>query len=140
VLISSAGTITGNLKNAGQITLSPGFGPLEVRGTFEQTASGLLNVELAGPAVTQSGTLLITGPSVTLDGTLNVSLLGGFVPAVNSQFIVLRHFPGGGTIPDLPHGDFATFSGLTLPGGHTLSYFLEQRPIEQVVVAGLVTV
>ena len=75
---------------------------------------------------------------MTLDGTLNVSLLDGFVPAVGNQFIVLRHFPGG--VPFLPNGDFAAFSGLTLPGGHMLAYFLELRPIEQQVVAGLVTV
>jgi hypothetical protein len=53
----------------------------------------------------------VTGKA-TLGGTLNVTLVGGFVPAVGSAYQILTFGSRS--------GDFATENGLTMPDGHHL--------------------
>ena len=76
--------------------ISPGFSPgeLDIVGNYQQTASGLLNIELGG-LVPGTGFDLITvtaggaGGVATLGGTLKVSLINGFSPAKGATFTFL---------------------------------------------------
>src|SRR5262249_49045062 len=85
------GAINGNLRNAGQINIGRAADPtggLSVGGAFEQTAAGMLSIDLGGPASGDFDQLRIAG-TATLAGTLDVHLVAGFVPAVGDIFEVL---------------------------------------------------
>lgn len=86
--IGGSGTITGDVTNEG--TVAPGNSPgtLAVEGTYTQTGSGNLLIELSGTA-TDLFDLLSATEQVTLDGELEVRLLDGFVPASSDTFTIL---------------------------------------------------
>jgi hypothetical protein len=112
--LTGFGTIVGNVRNAG--ALSPGnaadpTGTLTVQGGYQQTASGVLNVDLGGTAVANHDRLALTTAAgvATLAGTLNVTLADGFTPAVTQTFDVLTF--------SSRLGSFDTIAGLDLGGG-----------------------
>jgi hypothetical protein len=105
------GSVLGTVNNTGG-TLSPGASPglLTIGSGYTQGAGGSLLTELAGTtAGTQYDQLNVSSGSVTLGGTLNVSLLGGFVPAVGNSFTLIT---SAGNIS----GTFATKNLPALPG------------------------
>ena len=94
-------------------SLSPGSSPgiFYVSGDYLQTATGTLNIELAGPiAGTQYDQLVVSG-TATLGGNLNLILLNGFVPGPTDGIQILS---AGSVV-----GDFASVLGL--PPGVTFS-------------------
>jgi hypothetical protein len=104
-----AGTIAGNVTNAGQ--LSPGasvgaVGTLQISGSYTQQPGGALNLEIAGDA--SYDVLQVTG-TATLAGTLNVTRLGSYVAALGRAFPVLTYAGRS--------GDFTTTTGLDAGGG-----------------------
>jgi hypothetical protein len=107
------GTVSVSLINAALVDLGAPTGTLQVNGTYQQTAAGALNVDLGGTAAGQFDRLQVTG-AATLGGTLNVSLVGGFLPAVGNTFEIL--------VFASRTSDFATVTGLSLPNGNTLQY------------------
>jgi hypothetical protein len=127
-LLSGIGAITGSLVNAGTIVLGRAVDPtgtLTVSGTFQQAASGVLDVELAGTAIADYDRLLVTG-AATLLGTLNVAIAGGFLPVVGNTFDVLTF---------ASHvDDFDTINGLTPPGGPTLEAVFENTRLRLRVI------
>ncbi|MBI3844935.1 MAG: hypothetical protein HY292_09885 [Planctomycetes bacterium] len=94
--LGGTGTINGNVTSAGSVSPGSSAGTLTVAGTFAQQSAGSLNVELGGLT---PGTIdrLIASGAVTLDGTLNVSLIGGFQPAIGDQFVILSGTSVNGT-------------------------------------------
>jgi hypothetical protein len=107
------GTVSVSLINAALVDLGAPTGTLQVNGTYQQTAAGALNVGLGGTAAGQFDRLQVTG-AATLGGTLNVSLVGGFLPAVGNTFEIL--------VFASRTSDFATVTGLSLPNGNSLQY------------------
>jgi hypothetical protein len=104
-LLTGAGTITGDLQNAGTIHLSP-FDPvridiatLNIQGNYTQTASGVLDVKIAQ----QGSDFLNVGGTATLDGTLNIVLINHFTPQAGDVFVPLSFGDRS--------GDFATVNG-----------------------------
>ncbi len=99
--IGGSGTIAlggdGTLVNNG--TVSPGTaataGVLTVRGNYTQTSSGALNIKVGGSGFD----LLDIDGSAHLAGTLNLSGLGGVLPANGAQadFVVARGSGNSGT-------------------------------------------
>jgi hypothetical protein len=85
---------TQNLINSS--TISPGLslGELDISGNYQQTAAGVLNIELGGYAPA-TGYDLVTvtaggaGGIAMLDGTLNVTLTNGFSPTNGAIFTFL---------------------------------------------------
>jgi formylmethanofuran dehydrogenase subunit C len=107
-VLDGFGTLNAHLVNAGEVNPGGmgGAGLLTVTGNYTQTATGILNLELGGPnAGTQYDRLNISG-TAALDGTLNLSRIGGFMPAVGDSFQVLLF----GT----RSGNFVTVNGLVL--------------------------
>jgi hypothetical protein len=112
--LAGFGTIVGNVRNAGALTLGNAADPtgtLTVQGGYQQTASGVLNVDLGGTAVANHDRLALTTAAgvATLAGTLNVSLVGGFTPALGNTFDVLTF--------SSRLGSFDTITGLDLGAG-----------------------
>jgi hypothetical protein len=107
-LLTGAGTITGDVQNAGTISLStfdpaqPNIGTLNIQGNYTQTASGVLNVKIAGTG----SDVLNVGGTATLDGTLNIVLINQFTPQTGDVFVPLSF--GNRS------GDFANVNGLTI--------------------------
>jgi hypothetical protein len=106
---TGGGNLVVSLDNQG--TLSPGFSPgtLQVNGDYTQYPSAALQIELAG-TTPGSWDLLSASGAVTLDGALNVTLLGGYMPALGDSFTIVSARGGiSGTfasaaLPPLPAG------------------------------------
>jgi hypothetical protein len=104
--LNGAGTIIGNLINAAIVTPGDPTGTLSIQGNYTQTATGALDIILAGSSA--YGALAVSG-TATLAGTLNVSLSNGYMPALGASFTILSF----GT----RLGDFGTENGLDLGNG-----------------------
>jgi hypothetical protein len=111
-LLTGAGTITGDLQNAGTIDLGvpdPALfpvGTLNVFGNYTQTASGVLVVEVGQQGSQLRSDFLNVGGTATLDGTLNISLIRGYTPQAGDVFLPLSFSDRS--------GDFATVNGQTI--------------------------
>jgi uncharacterized repeat protein (TIGR01451 family) len=88
--------------------VKPGNSPgtITISGNYTQTAAGTLNIELDGTGAGLFSVLNIGG-TATLGGTLNVTLGGGFVPAVSEAFQIMTFTDGSGS------SNFATETGLS---------------------------
>ncbi len=109
--LAGTGTIKGNLTNSGQLSPGSPIGTLTVTGSFNQTASGSLDVDLTGTAAGQFSQLA-AGGTATLGGALDVTVASGFVAPTGSAFAIV-------TAASV-NGQFATTSGLNLGGGNSL--------------------
>ncbi|TWT35690.1 hypothetical protein KOR34_05840 [Posidoniimonas corsicana] len=75
------------VQNEGRVAL--GASPGQTSGTdFEQTAAGMLEIELQGTGLNQYDRMALTGLA-QLDGELELSLIGGFNPVLNDAFTIL---------------------------------------------------
>lgn len=76
------------VRNGGRI--APGLSPgrLVVEGDYEQTATGLLDVEIGGAAPGRFDVLEIAGDA-TLGGTLQLAFIDGFAPRAGDVFAFL---------------------------------------------------
>ncbi len=105
-----------NMSNKGVITIGAGD-TVAASGTFTQTSTGTLNVQLGGsPASGLYGSLSSAGKA-TLAGTLGATLVNGYSPSVNDGFNVV-------TYPSVS-GTFATHK---LPSGTTYSFSAPVNP------------
>jgi hypothetical protein len=105
--LSGTGSVFANVVNGG--TVRPGLGGpgvLTIAGTYTQTATGVLDIQLGGTIPGSGYDRLLDTASATLDGTLAVSTVNGFLPSFGNVFDVLTF--GSRT------GDFATYTGLNL--------------------------
>jgi alpha-L-arabinofuranosidase len=95
----------GSISNSGTIIVgSPD--KIAVNGTYTQTSSGGVNIQLAGaPASNQYGTLAVSG-AATLAGTLQATLVSGYAPTTTDAFAPITFASASGS-----------FSTTTLPGG-----------------------
>ena len=122
-LVGTGLVTVANLQNViNSAEISPGFylGELDIAGNYQQTASGVLNIELGG-YLSGTGFDLVTvtgggagGVIATLAGTLNVTLTNGFSPTNGATFTFLTTSSRIGT--------FATFLYPSNDIGMTLSY------------------
>jgi hypothetical protein len=79
----------GTVVNAGITAPGTSPGKLTVSGNWSPTSSAVLRIEMQGlTAVTQHDQLAVLG-TATLGGSLEVSFLGGYVPAVGDSFVVM---------------------------------------------------
>jgi hypothetical protein len=111
-LDGNGGTLTGNLSLAGAV-LSPGdgankVGELSVSGTYSQTSTSFLDIDLGGTKSGAFDVLNIDGLA-SLHGTLNVDSLSGFTPTVGEQFDIINYSSETGTFSTVhctfPNGD-----------------------------------
>jgi hypothetical protein len=80
--------------NRGQLQLGINSVDGQVQGKdYQQTATGAWGVDIGGIGMTDIDSFTLTG-TASLSGALNVSLIGGFVPAAGQTFTILTA-PGG---------------------------------------------
>jgi hypothetical protein len=118
LLVTSSGTLSGTGTVNGAVlmqgTMAPGdtAGLFTIDGTYTQSSSGTLLVQLMGlVAGTQYDVLDVHG-SAALEGTLDVSLFGGFDPTFDAFFDILLANDISGTfdtvdLPTSPNGVFS---------------------------------
>jgi T5SS/PEP-CTERM-associated repeat protein len=95
-VLSGDGTVRAAVRNDGG-TVEPGNSPgaLTIEGSYVQTSSGILNIEIGGTSPVQYDQLHVVSGTAALAGTLNVSLIdpiGGsnlFAPSVGDSFEIL---------------------------------------------------
>ncbi len=124
-------TVDVPLRNAGELRIGNSPGRARVH-DFEQTATGLLEIELGGLiAGTQYDQLALRPLSgiATLDGTLDVTLLGGFAPDAGDVFEILTA-PGGVS------GVFATESLPSLAAGLQWNVLYDPTAVLLEILAG----
>lgn len=80
------------VRNAGVMTLGFGASQSSVL-DFQQEATGVLGVELEGTGLNDFDRLTAAG-LMQLDGELELSLIGGFMPALNDTFTILSAAAG----------------------------------------------
>ena len=83
-----------NLINSARVSPGLPLGELDISGNYQQTAAGVLDIELGGySAGTEFDLVTVTaggaGGVATLGGTLNVTLTNGFAPTNGSMFTFL---------------------------------------------------
>jgi hypothetical protein len=110
-VLSGSGTINANVTNAGQVI--PGgigaAGVLTVNGTYTQTATGGLDIELGGTSPGSQYDQLAVSRTASLSGTLNVATINAFQPAFGNSFQVLTFGSSS--------GNFATYNAPSLASG-----------------------
>jgi hypothetical protein len=111
--LSGTGTINANLINSGVV--SPGgdgaAGVLTINGSYTQTDTGILRIDLGGSTVGSQYDQLHVSGIATLGGTLEVYLINGFSPAMGNSFQILTFGSHSGdfatqTFPALDDGLF----------------------------------
>ena len=103
--LNGAGTIQGDVTNAGQLTPGNKPGILTITGNYTQTSAGVLNIAIGGTTAGTGFDQLRVQGSADLNGTLNITLINGFGPAFGQTFPILNF--AGST------GNFSTVNGLT---------------------------
>jgi len=97
--LTGHGSVTGAVRNAGTVsphgTTTGAAGTMSITGSYVQTTSGTLLLDLFGPTVDRFDRLLASG-RCTRGGTLQVSLGAGFSPSSGS-FVVLTGSPTNGS-------------------------------------------
>lgn len=107
-------TGTGNVEFQGD--LRPGNSPANIQfdGSIEIGASATTHFEIAGILPGVGYDRLTVAGTVILDGNLQLRLLNGFLPEVNSQFLLIDNTGSGpiiGTFSNLPEGTHFTSEG-----------------------------
>jgi hypothetical protein len=117
-VLDGNGTVTGALRldMSGQINPGTSPGLINVVGSYTQLG-GAFNAEIGGLAAgTQYDQINVTG-AVSLGGNLNVSLIGGFTPAVGNKFVIVNN-DGTDAVASpftgLPEGAIITVGGVQL--------------------------
>ena len=109
--------VTSALPSFGQVNPGTSPGLINVVGMYSQNLSGTYNAEIGGLTPgTQYDQISVTG-TVTLAGFLNVSLIGGFTPAVGNQFVILNNgsaSPVTFSFAGYPEGTIITVGGVQL--------------------------
>jgi len=117
------------IENQGMLAIAdPGTGRADAD-DFLQTASGQLNIDLAGTVLGDFDRLVHNG-AAQLDGTLQVSLFDDFDPALGDMFTILSA-AGGVT------GRFSTVNPPTLDSGLALSVVYSPTNVMLQIVGGL---
>jgi hypothetical protein len=79
-------------------TISIGAGDsVTTTGTFSQTSSGTLAIQLGGPPAGLFYGVLTSGGTASIDGTLSVTLANGYTPSVGDNFSLLTYPSETGT-------------------------------------------
>jgi hypothetical protein len=128
-ILQGFGTVTANVSNAGQVIPGLSTAILNETGSYTQTSTGSLVVEIGGLAPgTQYDQLATTG-AAAIAGTLTATLVNGFVPVHGNTFTILTFASRTGT--------FATLNLPPLPAG--MSWITTYNPTSVTLMAFLDT-
>jgi hypothetical protein len=95
--LSGGGTINGSVTNSGVIVLGGATSSLSIAGSFAQSSSGTIDINLAGTGTGQFSTINVK-QQATLDGKVSVTNSAGFIPLPGETFQVLNFASRSGTV------------------------------------------
>ncbi|MBY0526489.1 MAG: hypothetical protein K2R98_24050 [Gemmataceae bacterium] len=101
--LAGSGTIISPIvHNAGRIEVgnAQAAGILNINGNYQQTAEGILHIEVGGNSAGTGFDQLNVTERVQLDGILEASLIGNFVPAVGATYKFLTFATRSGDFSD----------------------------------------
>lgn len=133
-IVGSGGTLNGTGTINGQLTsngiVSPGFSPgtVTLNGSYVQTGTGVLNLEIGGTSAGSFDQLLVNG-NAKLDGALNVSLVNGFVPSGSLELTVVKYQSVTGTWPTVSLPGGTSTGSLVQTGADTRVDFGPNNPV-----------
>jgi hypothetical protein len=114
---ATAAVVTGaSVSNSGTITIGMGD-TVTASGTFTQTSTGILGIQLGGPPAGLLFGTLKAGGAATLAGTLSANLVNGYSPSVGDGFTLLTYASQSGTFAayQLPSGSSYAFQPAVNP-------------------------
>jgi hypothetical protein len=93
--VAGAATLTGSFDITGG-TINPGdgvkkAGKLNISGTYTQSGSGILNIDLDGTTAGTNYDVLDISGAATLGGTLDVDAIGTYKPTAGQQYDILDY-------------------------------------------------
>ena len=130
--LGGSGTVTGNVTNNGTVAPGTSAGGLTVSGNYTMTASGILDIELAGTTPVSTYDRLNVSGTANLNGTLNVTLIGGYTPVGGETYAPLLFTTRVGDF--IPPKNLPTFAG---GGSFTASYSGSSLVLTAIVTADL---
>ena len=114
---ANAGTLSAvDITNNGIIAIGAGD-TVATSGTFTQTTSGTLDIQLGGPRAGGLYGSLSSAGAATLAGTLGAAIVNGYSPAVNDDFNALTYSSVTGAFAayQLPSGSSYSFTAAVNP-------------------------
>jgi hypothetical protein len=125
-VLTGSGLISGSVTNAAFLHPGAPFGQMTIGGAYTQTASGTLDITLAGPNPGTGFNTLIVSNTANLGGALAVNVTNNFQPSIGSRFQILACGVCGGV-----------FSALNVPVGISVDY--SSNAVFLVVTGAVVT-
>ncbi len=104
-LVVGSASIPGNISNSGALTVGP-TNTATIIGSFAQTSTGTLDVQLGGAPSTDNFGLVNISGAATLAGALEADIVNGYSPATTDTFTPIEFASESGG-----------FAGETLPSG-----------------------
>ncbi len=92
--IEGTGTLDvsgGNFINDGAVSPGPSTGIFTIDGDYMHSTTASLNIELGGTVPGSGHDQLVVSQTANLNGTLNISRIGGFIPALGDSFAVMLY-------------------------------------------------
>ena len=122
-----AGAVTSDgVIIAGDSTTKPGI--LSVVGSYTQNATGSLDVDITGATLGSQYSQLAVSNGARLSGILNIKRKAGFVPAIGTDFTILK--------AHVVTGKFATENGTAINSGEHFAVNYSSNAVTLTVVAG----
>jgi hypothetical protein len=111
-LLEGTGTVNNALINGGAVKPGDSPGTLTVNGSYTQTGSGNLLIQIGGTAISQYDILDVTG-AANLNGDLTFDAINGFTAAAGNAFFFLDY---GSLLNQFSTANIS-FAGLNLSPG-----------------------
>ena len=112
--LTGTGTVNGMVTNAAQLSPGSPAGVLTVDGGYTQTATGNLDVDIAGPAAGQYSQLVVQGIAA-LNGALDVSVAGGANVPTGTTFPIVTATSVSGQFADRQRARLPTATSPSRP-------------------------
>jgi hypothetical protein len=133
-VFGNGGTFSGSVVSGGKFNIGDALkkaGQLAITGTYKQSSTGILPVDIGGlTAGTLYDQLNIKGSAI-LGGTLNLDLINGFTPTIGSMFDIMNF--------SSETGDFATVNGLQINQNEHFQKVVHATNVMLIVVKGPVS-
>ncbi len=130
-MFGNGGALSTTINSNGSLNvgdLAKKAGSLSITGGYTQAAGGVLNIDIGGAiSGTEFDVLNISG-AANLNGTLNISLIGGFVPAIGSTFKILNCASRTGT--------FSVINGIKIDSSEHFEVVYNSADVTLHVVSG----
>lgn len=114
-----AGTVVAPVTNSGLVAPGSPTGVLVITGTFAQTASGTLDLDVGGTTVGTGFDRLAVSGAASLNGTLALGLVSGFQPTLGQTFDVMTYPSRTGSFATVTGTDFGNGLGFQASLGTT---------------------